>query len=129
MGNRMSRSEVRWLARTSLFVLPLVAAVAAAQQRTLPSEGVADRPTRSIALTNARVVPEPGRVIENATVLLSDGRIESVGSGLRVPAGYEVATAPASASRIATSSRSLVKGFRTKTPTGASGSSVNVSAS
>lgn len=90
MGNRMSRSIVRPLARTCLFVLPLVAAVAAAQQRTLPSEGVADRPARSVALTNARVVPEPGRVIENATVLLRDGRIESVGSGLRIPAGFEI---------------------------------------
>lgn len=90
MGNSMSRSNVRPLARASILLLPFIAASAAAQQRTLPSEGVADRPARSLALTNARVVPEPGRVIENAVVLVRDGRIESVGAGLRVPAGAEV---------------------------------------
>lgn len=60
-----------------------------AQQRTAPSEGVADRPVRTFALINARVVTEPGQVIESATILLRDGRIEAVGPSVRIPAGVE----------------------------------------
>ncbi len=83
----MSRSTVRPVLRISLLALSLSAGAVLAQQRTLPSEGVADRPVRTVALTNARVVTEPGRVLESATVLLRDGRIEAVGAGLRIPAG------------------------------------------
>lgn len=86
----MTRFSARPLCRASLLLLPLLAGTAGAQQRTLPSEGVADRPVRTVAITNARVVAEPGRVIEAATVLLRNGRIEAVGVGVRIPAGVEV---------------------------------------
>lgn len=60
-----------------------------AQQGTVPSEGIADRPSRFVALTNARAVTEPGKVTENVTIVLRDGRIESVGRAAP-PAGAEV---------------------------------------
>ncbi|MCG6117315.1 MAG: amidohydrolase family protein [Aquimonas sp.] len=72
------------------FALGLAGSPASAQQRSLPSEGVADRPVRSVALVNARVISEPGRVLESATVLLRDGRIEAVGPSVRVPTGTPV---------------------------------------
>lgn len=46
-----------------------------------------ERPAReAYALTNARIVVAPGRVIERGTVVLRDGRIAAVGAQVRVPA-------------------------------------------
>jgi imidazolonepropionase-like amidohydrolase len=43
-----------------------------------------------IAITGGYVVPIEGSPIEGGTVLLRDGKIEAVGSGLTVPDGYQV---------------------------------------
>ena len=53
---------------------------ASGQTSTVPSEGIADRPSRQIVLTNARIVVEPGRVIEHGSIELRDARIVSVTS-------------------------------------------------
>jgi imidazolonepropionase-like amidohydrolase len=57
--------------------------------RTQPIDGLRDNSTGYHALTNARVVVEPGRVLENATVVIRNGIIQSVGSGA-APAGARV---------------------------------------
>jgi imidazolonepropionase-like amidohydrolase len=45
-----------------------------------------ERPTREVwALTNARIVVAPGRVIERGTVVVRDGRIEAVGPRVTAP--------------------------------------------
>lgn len=41
--------------------------------------------TRTLALTNVRVVPAPGRVIEDGTVVMRDGVITAVGRGAAIP--------------------------------------------
>ena len=46
--------------------------------------------TRVFSLTNARVVVEPGRVLDRATVLVRDGRIEAVGTRIEVPFDAEI---------------------------------------
>jgi imidazolonepropionase-like amidohydrolase len=46
--------------------------------------GAAERP-RIYAITNATVVPEPGRRIESGTVVMRDGLIEAVGADVVVP--------------------------------------------
>ena len=46
--------------------------------------------TRTVALTNARVVQAPGRVLESATVVVRDGLIEAVGRDVAVPYDAEV---------------------------------------
>jgi imidazolonepropionase-like amidohydrolase len=43
-------------------------------------------PIETYALTNARIVVAPGRVIERGTVVLRDGRIVAVGPQVQVPA-------------------------------------------
>jgi imidazolonepropionase-like amidohydrolase len=46
-----------------------------------------ERPIREVwALTNARIVVAPGRVIERGTVVVRDGRIAAVGANVAVPA-------------------------------------------
>ena len=49
--------------------------------------------TTPFAVTNARVHVGDGTVLESATLLISDGRIENVGPNLSVPAGYETVDA------------------------------------
>ncbi|MCK6682395.1 MAG: amidohydrolase family protein [Thermoanaerobaculia bacterium] len=40
---------------------------------------------RVYALTNARIVPAPGKLVERGTIVVRQGLIESVGSGIPVP--------------------------------------------
>lgn len=46
--------------------------------------------TNAVAITNARVVVAPGRVIDRATVVVRDGRIEMVREGAAVPYDADV---------------------------------------
>jgi imidazolonepropionase-like amidohydrolase len=46
-------------------------------------------PSRPTAIVGASVFDGAGRLIENGVVLMRDGKIEAVGPGLAVPAGYE----------------------------------------
>ncbi len=72
-----------------LTVAILAATSAHAQSRPLSGGTGEETPlrpaTRTVALTNARVVVAPGRVLERATVVVRDGRIVSVGSREAVP--------------------------------------------
>jgi imidazolonepropionase-like amidohydrolase len=72
----------------SAFLLALCfVAPVAAQQPVDP--GV--RPvTRTFAITNARVYQAPGQVLERATVIVRDGRIEAVGANVRAPFDAEI---------------------------------------
>ena len=58
--------------------------------------------TRTVAITNARVVQAPGDVLEGATIVLRDGLIEAVGANVDVP--YD-------AHRIAGDSLTVYAGF------------------
>jgi imidazolonepropionase-like amidohydrolase len=50
-------------------------------------------PSRPIAVVGASVFTGTGALIENGTVLVRDGKVEAVGAGLAVPAGYETVDA------------------------------------
>lgn len=57
---------------------------------TVSAQGISNntprRPvTTTVALTNARVVQAPGRVLDRATVVIRDGRIVAVGENANVP--------------------------------------------
>lgn len=46
-------------------------------------------PGRPVAIVGATALTGTGERIDNATILLRDGKIEAVGAGLAAPAGYE----------------------------------------
>lgn len=66
-----------------LFLIQLINA----QNVTYPSNGVDDFRQGYYALTNADVQVSPEKLIEDATLVLKEGRIESVKSGKDVPNG------------------------------------------
>jgi imidazolonepropionase-like amidohydrolase len=56
-------------------------------QATFPENGVADPRSGYYALQHATLVKEAGSIITDATLVIKDGRIVAVGTGLPVPAG------------------------------------------
>ncbi len=56
-------------------------------QATFPENGVADPRHGHYAFTNATIVKEGATTLNNATLVIRDGKIISVGTGLKVPAG------------------------------------------
>jgi len=73
-----------------LFLLPLAVSAQQAPQQTEPVEDIRDSTPGVHALTNARVVVEPGRTLDRATVVIRDGRIAAVGANVSVPADARV---------------------------------------
>src|SRR5436190_3396340 len=56
-------------------------------QPTFPENGVADPRHGFYAFTNATIVKDASTVLTNSTLVIKDGRITAVGTGLSVPAG------------------------------------------
>ncbi len=54
--------------------------------QTRPSVGLRSNTPNVVALTNARIVTSPGNIINNGTLVIRDGIIESAGSGIQPPA-------------------------------------------
>jgi len=77
---------------TSLSLGLLLSAGASAQQatRTEPVEGIRDNGTGYHALVKARVVTAPGQTLDNATIVIRNGLIQSVQAGGAPPAGARV---------------------------------------
>lgn len=65
----------------SLFSIPAFA------QPTFPENGTADPRHGYYAFTNATIVKDAATTLTNATIVIKDGKITAVGSGLSVPAG------------------------------------------
>lgn len=56
-------------------------------QPTFPENGIADPRHGHYAFTNATIVKDNSTTLTNATMVIKDGRIIAVGTGLAVPAG------------------------------------------
>jgi imidazolonepropionase-like amidohydrolase len=54
-------------------------------QETFPVNGVADPRTGTYAFTNATIVKDPQTTLQNATLVIKDGKIVSVGNNIAVP--------------------------------------------
>ncbi|GAB3940833.1 amidohydrolase family protein [Spirosoma harenae] len=60
-------------------------------QTTFPQNGVFDERPGLYAFTNATIIVDPQTTLQNATLLVRDGRIEAVGTNVSVPAGTVIA--------------------------------------
>ncbi|MFN2475851.1 MAG: amidohydrolase family protein [Chthoniobacterales bacterium] len=83
------------LQRIPRVVVPIAVALlfggaAFAQVSTTPKQGLRENDPRVHALTNARVVAAPGKVIDKGTVLIRDGLIVDAGPSVQIPAGARV---------------------------------------
>ncbi|CCG99757.1 amidohydrolase [Fibrella aestuarina BUZ 2] len=59
-------------------------------QTTFPQNGVRDERSNLYAFTNATIVVDPKTTLQNATLVVRDGRIEAVGTSVSVPKGAVV---------------------------------------
>jgi imidazolonepropionase-like amidohydrolase len=78
-----------WL-MCALVLLAPAWAQAQMQGRTTPVEGLRDNDPGVHALTGARIVVAPGRVLDNATIVIRNGIIEAVGANVTPPADARV---------------------------------------
>ncbi len=69
------------------FILLLFTFQVHAQQDNAPVVGVSDKRVEVYGLKNARVVVDYQTTLENTDILISDGRIESIGPNLTFPKG------------------------------------------
>ena len=72
--------------RACLAALAALLLVGPARAQGISAETPLRPVTTTVAITNARVVVAPGRVLDRATVVVRDGRIEAVGERVAVPA-------------------------------------------
>ncbi|MDT5269868.1 MAG: hypothetical protein QOH49_2054 [Acidobacteriota bacterium] len=73
-----------------LFALPLSVRVARAQDTDRNDPSLTNTPLPTYVIRGAHVVTVSGADIENATVVISNGRISAVGAGVSAPAGAQV---------------------------------------
>jgi hypothetical protein len=71
----------------SLVVVIFLLATHAGAQSTFPENGVADRRHSYYAFTNASIVKDGSTTLTNATLVIKDGKIVTVGNNIKVPAG------------------------------------------
>ena len=67
--------------------LSVSSSVSTGQQTTgtKPEVGILDHKSEIITIRHATVVPEPGKVLENATIVVRDGKVSEIGVGLMPP--------------------------------------------
>ena len=53
-------------------------------------DGLREKPLKYIALTQCTLIPEPGRIIRNATIIIRNDRIEAAGAQIAIPVGATV---------------------------------------
>ena len=69
-----------------LFLFSCICCITALCQETNPVNGVADKRTGSYAFTNASIVKDAQTTLQNATLLIKEGKIIAVGAGVNIPA-------------------------------------------
>ena len=74
---------------TGLFAVSL--SYAAMAQVSFPRNGVYDERPGLYAFTNATIIVDPQTTLQNATLLIRNGRVEAVGANVNLPAGTVVA--------------------------------------
>jgi imidazolonepropionase-like amidohydrolase len=77
-----------WIAFLAALLLSAIAS--SAQVTTAPKQGIRENDPRLHALTNARIVTAPGKIIEKGTVLIRDGVIVEAGPDVKIPSDARV---------------------------------------
>lgn len=67
-----------------------VATVVQAQTLTRAQEGLRTKNVQLLAITGATIIPEPGKILNNATIIIRNGRIDAVGTNISIPAGADI---------------------------------------
>lgn len=67
-----------------------LAAASALAEQTNPRRGITDNSPTMIAFQNATLVTEPGKTLENATLIIENGRIRNVGSKVKIPSAARI---------------------------------------
>src|SRR5438067_1837337 len=82
----------KWNALVALALLAALVAHhgSAAPPSRPPVVGLAQNTPAVFALTNVRIIPEPGRIIEKGMIVVRDGVIEAVGADAKSPADARV---------------------------------------
>ena len=68
-----------------IFAFPGLLVPGVSLGQTAPVIGLHENTPNVVALANARIVTEPGHVLDNATLLIRDEHIEAIGSTITVP--------------------------------------------
>ena len=77
--------------RKGLFALLLVLGISQTKSQTgFPVNGVADPRHGTYAFTNATIVKDPQTTLSNATMLVKDGKIIAIGTGVAIPKEAQV---------------------------------------
>ncbi len=79
------RRKLSWAPAWTLSAVFATTTWAAPRPETTPSEGIRDNTPAVHALTDARIIPSPGTVIPNGTVVVRDGVIAEVGTDVEPP--------------------------------------------
>ena len=79
-----------WQWALGLATVLVSSSLCAAENDSLPSEGIEPRGANVHALTGLRIVQSPGQRIENGTIVIRDGMISSVASVPVLPEGCRV---------------------------------------
>lgn len=78
------KSLIRLLALNAFLLL---LALQSFSQETFPRNGVADHREGLYAFTNATIYKSWNEKLENATLVIRNGRVEAIGQGIAIPAG------------------------------------------
>lgn len=91
MKNRHSRFTIDLLFQKLLILLcTLILLPVSASAQTAPTLGMDDNSPAVHAFTNATIIVAPGEVLENATLVIRNGVIESVGTRVNPPADARI---------------------------------------
>jgi imidazolonepropionase-like amidohydrolase len=76
--------------KLSLFICILFFSISSIAQKTFPVNGVADIKDGCYAFTNATIVKDASTTLQNATLIIQQGKIIQIGNNLSIPANAVV---------------------------------------
>jgi imidazolonepropionase-like amidohydrolase len=77
--------KIELMKRTLILCMFIAIAVSARSQTAFPVKGVGDERPSMYAFTNATVIKKAGSTLMNATLVINEGKVISVGTGIAIP--------------------------------------------